>query len=447
MAQATLAPPPVPPDEVIEEEVTTVTTVKKKAKKPKNRKGKGFWKRSKRRFKRAMKKVSKVMKSGWEKTKKGAKTAYRWSKTKVKQTGAQLKRFGRWTGRQARSFGRWTVRVAKATPMFIRRTIGYILRAASWVVRTVLATAFRVTWAAFLVAALAMTFMAFTHDKYESKVHRKTKTLSKGKKAKRSPMETEARRTAGKAVGKVEKGSLGKWTPYHNVVQVKKSKKTTTDDQEGDIQVEEKFSITSSIDYFDEWFVTDDKDKILDSRRDLPIPDDLSEDNIEFFVRTMTLIDNPAAEAHLGLWEGTVLETEKGKALTDNAYYITKSYWLGRLASFETTRDVIGEFDQSDPWPEYSAQVNNKVNAALALAIKNHKDEFDARRLHQPSFVKGWKHQQEWMMEREKRNVEKRAEEDVERVAAAQAAKKASASKKTAAKKTAASKKTTSASQ
>lgn len=335
--------------------------------------------------------------------------------------GRTLGRFARFLGRSARTFVRGTRRFLGTTVRFAGRTTaratGWTLRAVSWVFKTVLLTAFDLSLAAFLVTALIMGFFALVSDKYDSNVHRHAKAASVGEYRVSEPKET-MREAAVQTAATVEKAMV----PWRRKQAEAAAPAPAPRAGEGGTKVN-PFSREALL---DSWF---------DQKKDLPLPEDVSDSELTAFVLTMAGVHD---DGDLGSGDEriTIKETPRGMALSDNDYFQGVSYWRGRQLAHHAVKEIMTEVGLGLQWDITVADVRGRAHAVFVLLTKDLQGEFDARALHRPSLKKGYDQHTEYLLERMHRDwIAQEKQTAAEEKAAATAPAKKTTTRKAPAKK------------
>jgi len=409
-------------------EVTVEPAAKVKVKKPKRRaRWAAWWRKQWSKAKRLAKRAAAAIRKGASKTvetvKTAGSTAVTWMRRGASAAGRGAKAVGRrlyWSGatvgrglgRMARFLGRSARTSARGTGRFLARTTGWTLRSISWMFRTVLDSLFQISFAAFVVSAVVMMFLAFSHDKYEEKVHRHAVAASRGHSVPKKEKTTT--RTQAGWIANDMANRMGEWEQPHGkhaaAHAVETAKVTrTTEVEPGDIVASDDESIHAMAEEQEEpteqWTYTslpwEARENLWFSRTPdlMGVPDDASDSTLGTLLDYLYNMDQPSDilsmmdPVHMPL-------VEARQDLKDNELFQGKSYWKGRQEARGSLRIPMLQADCTQGWDEVKRSLREASKAAWALLDRHVQPEYQARRYHRSSLKQGFEHQTEFELKR-----------------------------------------------
>ena len=345
----------------------------------------------------------------WSDTKTTGRTAVDWARRATAAGGRGLRWLarntlatatgvGRGFAKAARFFGRTALTSGRVTLQFLGITGAWFLRSVSWLFRTVLETVFDVAFVTFMVMMLIMMLLAFTHDKYEEKVHSHTVAMSKG----RPSNAVSARQSAGWAANEAA-NRMGSWEGQPGDITFREERVTEIQKDDESIHAEAEAEETSDR----LWTWRDIED---------PIGSYLARDfdtYVPYGARDITVgtaLDKMIAYGTIKAASAPYLfDDERAQSLTDNETFNLQSYWSGRQEAWNSLHDAIAELSGVSA-EEYQRSFMTRARAVWATVAKSRKHAFDNRKLHRNSYKAGWDKQVEWILARDLNRYGKAAE-------------------------------------
>lgn len=381
--------------------------------------------------------------NGWARTKKVGSLSALWIKKGARGTGRFFRRtgnrlywsgaaVGRGMGRTARFLGRSAATLGRGTSRFLARTTGWTVRSASWLVRTVLESVFLVSLAATLVLGLITAGLAFTHDKYEQKVHNHARAWANGEYREGrwsgvfGPMPAQS--VTGEYANEFA-NRVGPWeaTEAHPDEEIREDIEPVQ--EPGDIVMTETTTTEVPVPSEDLGPVREDLTTLTvgDIEYQLPMslyahhnqhnpqigPDNdpvmpygTDEQMVSNILKYMGLVHTVSK-----FGGGTFLKMP-GYEPTADQLFRGYSYWSGRVECFD---EYIGTVIDSPNWVtetmtpvEFVAHLEQELKETLTWKIKGMKEagDFANREMHETSYRRGYKDQMIWFAETAKIRID-----------------------------------------